>query len=178
MLHEAFIRCFMIGIYQMFKLGLLCLTVDAFFFIQSLKIGLSFHLPSVVKTPFNHRTYFWRRAACFGNSGFAVLLVWLVSSLRLSCCVKHFPRVFRRLFLKAGQRGPHGERESRKTCLTNTTNNRWRRLSSASNPARRRRKGKLWVRCVRWVYFTGFSATYNDEFMVLSKDMHSFVKHR
>lgn len=37
-----------------------------------------------------------------------------------------------RLFLKAGQRGPHGEGESRKTCPTNTTNNHWRRLSSAS----------------------------------------------
>lgn len=36
MLHVAFIRGFMIKIYQtsMFKLGLLCLTVDAFFFIH------------------------------------------------------------------------------------------------------------------------------------------------
>lgn len=136
MLHVAFIRCFMIKIYQtsMFKLGLLCLTVDAFFFIhRAWKLSRNCLIARHVFDGVLHIS---------GHSGFAALLVWSVSPLRLSCCVKLFPRVFGRLFLKAGQRGPHGERESRKTCLTNTTNNRWRRLSSASDPARRRKERK------------------------------------
>lgn len=61
-----------------------------------------------------------------------VLPVWSVISdeqTQLLCGL--LPRL-RRRFLKAGQWGPHGEKESRKTCPTNTTNNRWRSLSSAS----------------------------------------------
>lgn len=145
MLHVAFIRCFMIKIYQtsMFKLGLLCLTVDAFFFIQrAWKLVFHFICLQLSRNCLIARHVFDGVLHISGHSGFAVLLVWSVSPLRLSCCVKLFPRVFGRLFLKAGQRGPHGERESRKTCLTNTTNNRWRRLSSASDPARRRKERK------------------------------------
>lgn len=36
------------------------------FYTQSLKVGLSFNLPSIVKKLFNRRTCFWQCAAYFG----------------------------------------------------------------------------------------------------------------
>lgn len=61
-----------------------------------------------------------------------VLPAWsVISDARTQLLCGVLPRL-RRRFLKAGQWRPHGERESRKTCPTNTSDNHWRRLSSAS----------------------------------------------
>lgn len=62
--------------------------------------------------------------------------------------------------------GPHAERESRKTCPTNTTNSSWRRLSSSSV---RRAGGTLGA----------LSQDFTDEFWVLTTCRDClFAKHR
>lgn len=81
-------------------------------------------------------------STCSDKKDFSILFVLLCSLVEQYCDMcschagpllsSHYLSPGSRVFLKAGQWGPHGERESRKTCPTNTTNNHWWRLSSGS----------------------------------------------
>lgn len=172
MLHVAFIRGFMIKIYQtsMFKLGLLCLTVDAFFFI--------------------HRAWKLSRNCLITDMFLTVCCIFRATAGLRCCWCDRYPRSDSAAVWSSSPGFSGGcfwkQVSGDHTGRGNQGKHVWQTQPTTADVAFHlpqiqhggERKGKLWIRRVRWVYFTGFSATYDDEFMVLSKDMHSFVKHR